>query len=381
LLREPLEAIWLERQIEGREWDRKLGIGPFPTWQDMEYDANVFVSLARARKLEWPPSIAFYPGRSERWLYAPDLDKFSPHNILCFSELPVVRKYLDKYTSLLPSTQELAKHWHLVLHQRYLQRMWERFGRLVYVIDSTTFELLINTTLPKMPASELEVPRQAFYVRFPPGAFHFNVSVDPEPQPVEGAVVAFSSVEAGVKEMIVMVVGKSPHGFVDDNCIFMNFYLTPDITLDEIVEEKVLELVKVGARNVGYDSPKAIIGLLLYLMSEHPRLEPVAPEARRDLSLIKNPGKRRKVEKRQQRISKLGYIYVGGHEAETVRSVEGHGRKLDHQTWVSGHWKHQPYGPRNTLRKVIWIKPHLRGPDMYETLETKAKKVQPARLR
>lgn len=35
-----------------------------------------------------------------------------------------------------------------------------------------------------------------------------------------------------------------------------------------------------------------------------------------------------------------------------------------HHRWiVSGHWRSQPYGPRRTLRKPVWIAPHVKGPD------------------
>lgn len=30
---------------------------------------------------------------------------------------------------------------------------------------------------------------------------------------------------------------------------------------------------------------------------------------------------------------------------------------------VAGHWKHQPYGPGLSLRKVIWVEPYWRGPE------------------
>jgi hypothetical protein len=33
------------------------------------------------------------------------------------------------------------------------------------------------------------------------------------------------------------------------------------------------------------------------------------------------------------------------------------------QTLVCGHWRHQPHGPGNQQRKVIWIEPFWRGPE------------------
>lgn len=31
--------------------------------------------------------------------------------------------------------------------------------------------------------------------------------------------------------------------------------------------------------------------------------------------------------------------------------------------WVRGHWRSQPYGPRRSLRRPVWIDPHVRGPE------------------
>lgn len=51
---------------------------------------------------------------------------------------------------------------------------------------------------------------------------------------------------------------------------------------------------------------------------------------------------------------------------EPVRDfLEGRkpGKKLSVQILVAGHWKSQPHGPKNSLRKVIWREPYWRGPD------------------
>jgi len=39
------------------------------------------------------------------------------------------------------------------------------------------------------------------------------------------------------------------------------------------------------------------------------------------------------------------------------------GKKLSVQVLVAGHWKNQHHGPKNTLRKIIWIEPYWRGPE------------------
>lgn len=34
-----------------------------------------------------------------------------------------------------------------------------------------------------------------------------------------------------------------------------------------------------------------------------------------------------------------------------------------HRFLVAGHWKHQHYGPRNSLKKLIWVAPYVKGPE------------------
>lgn len=49
---------------------------------------------------------------------------------------------------------------------------------------------------------------------------------------------------------------------------------------------------------------------------------------------------------------------------EAVREyLGGERRKLSVQCFVAGHYKMQPHGPRNSLRKLIWREPFWRGPE------------------
>jgi hypothetical protein len=39
------------------------------------------------------------------------------------------------------------------------------------------------------------------------------------------------------------------------------------------------------------------------------------------------------------------------------------GRTYTKRVWVTGHWRNQPYGPGRSLRRPVYIHPHLRGPE------------------
>lgn len=78
-------------------------------------------------------------------------------------------------------------------------------------------------------------------------------------------------------------------------------------------------------------------------------------------SLLVKTGPTVKPKERERNLSKLkslGFLpvqHVGQAFAEAFhQSEQGH---TISPHWRSGHWRHQPYGPQNSLRKLIWIHP------------------------
>ncbi|WP_239057090.1 MULTISPECIES: hypothetical protein [Cutibacterium] len=47
--------------------------------------------------------------------------------------------------------------------------------------------------------------------------------------------------------------------------------------------------------------------------------------------------------------------------AEHIRT-DATGRRLTTRHVVRGHWTHQPYGPKRSLRRLQWVAPFIRGP-------------------
>jgi hypothetical protein len=46
-----------------------------------------------------------------------------------------------------------------------------------------------------------------------------------------------------------------------------------------------------------------------------------------------------------------------------LASAETTGVNYSHQWVVEGHWRWQPCGPGRSERRLIWIAPHIKGPD------------------
>ena len=50
------------------------------------------------------------------------------------------------------------------------------------------------------------------------------------------------------------------------------------------------------------------------------------------------------------------------HAPETNQPSSDPGREYRHRWIVRGHWTHQPHGPRNSLRKLTYRAPYIKGP-------------------
>jgi hypothetical protein len=65
-------------------------------------------------------------------------------------------------------------------------------------------------------------------------------------------------------------------------------------------------------------------------------------------------------------------IYIVGGNVHSSQELDAEltetGRKMAMRHQVRGHWKYQPYGPKNEMRKHIWLQPYWRGPSYAEML-------------
>lgn len=371
------------------------------------------------------------------------LDKFDVHNINCFNALPTVVAIRDAIAdSAASGAKSFVRPWevdevrdqarHEMAHTLYHHVMWRRYGRKVYVLDETTYHLLANTPLPDLPASILCAPAHSFYLVLPrSAAYKFGVwnlhEHREDKQEVEGILVTTDNIDPDSpkpREIAFMSVGISNTKSTQDrNIAFISITLGPDALLSDVrvpadsvygphhaddtdgaVPEGQRHInrsnafatgLRSGSYELGVVTPRVIIGFLLYLMSEHPDIEPIDPAPRRNFKDIKSP-KQREAALRNQATklkdkTRLPILYIGRKLAEEIAEQRrtlahdalqsarsGTSRQLDHPVWVRGHWKQQPYGEGRKLRKMIWIRPYLKGPDAAESLKIRASKIQTA---
>ena len=124
---------------------------------------------------------------------------------------------------------------------------------------------------------------------------------------------------------------------------------------------------------------RIILNAVLYLSSDQAELTTkVSPrrEIEAKANEIASLPKRRKLLQTTGRYTALDYAEVGAYVGPIVikkGEAEGNaaglgGSKPMVRFMVRGHWRRQPHGPESQERKLIWIRPHYKGPDLATTI-------------
>ena len=367
-------------------------------------------------------------------------ERFTERNVFCFQYLPSIIKLKeaaaasinhlrDQLREHLPTARHLEELQDQVrselAHSLYHHAMWRHAGRRVYVLDRTTYQLLADTPLPHLPASILSAPVDSFYLVLPRDAFTFGVwnarTQVIDQQPIEGVMVSIDNIDPDSpheREVAFMAIGQG-ESVTDRNLAYISLTLGPDAILSDVqmpgagrIETEDATMLAIrrydlrgtddregwkdganGGNEIGVTLPRVILSLLLYLASEHPDIEPIPPAPRRTFADVRSPKQRQAAldnqAKKLKGTTRLPILYIGRHVHEEIEAErqrvqaaidEDGGRtyKLDHPVWVRGHWRQQPYGPGRTERRLQWIRPYQKGPDMAASMTVQAAKIQRA---
>jgi hypothetical protein len=359
--------LWVER-VRLRQHLEEMGLPPIPSFKALLREAAFLQdAVATGHAVYPPPQLVNLPNR--RMFYPPTCD---PHALAAFMCLPSVERLTnavwDRYARHGLRGDEAAPHVHLMMHELHAVTLWGHYGRRVYVLEAGFFEALSHTELPDVPTTALRFPLAAFYLAFPAGAFRFRVAMDPNAQPAEGVLVTTTGVAAddgGEREMGLLVTGRSPLGVSDDNIAFEVLRLRPHESVRQLEFPGLASLERMAGTPIVASVSRTILGLLLYLQSEHPALRAVEAVPRRDLTAIKSAAKRRAAEVQDARESHLPLLIVGPPPLEPREVDERPAGDAPHQGrsehWVSGHWRFQAVGVQWRDRRLTWIAPHQRG--------------------
>lgn len=295
--------------------------------------------------------------------------------------LSLLRHASEEHYSPPGSPSEVERdEWFACLARRMLRESWHamkwaHYGKNIYVVDPGTIELLRDTDLPPFPLSELRLPLPAFYLRFEGSSVPYSL----DETEIDGLFVASSRV-AGEPGAVSWDFAAIPRRRTVANQL--QFHL--DAPLDMPLSTALERMAEEDKRNPCEPSPSQLAGIVLgfalYLMSEHPRIipHPIPHQERRGRDA--RPGKKTRESRPTRPLgSRLGFIRVGPQRprsSEPSRNREG--ARVFSNTWVRGHWRFQAHGQGRSLRKLIWIQPHIRhlGGDTEET-PVRAARIQP----
>jgi hypothetical protein len=158
----------------------------------------------------------------------------------------------------------------------------------------------------------------------------------------------------------------------------------PGVSLAEAVAGSSAFKGYTGEENKFYEEGRPffriLINSILYLSSSEPDLlqDVIAPAAiRARLNTPLGGAERKKLKKQLHEVSSLPSTVLGAHYGPIIVDKRAHdhgGAAIDAGTltrrfMVRGHWRHQAHGPHHLLRKLMFIEPFWKGPELGEIIE------------
>lgn len=267
----------------------------------------------------------------------------------------------------------------------YLVEWWEYEGRRSYALDPITAHALMHTHLEEFPVSALRLPVRSFFLRIPQDLgwtvslenrpdVNLSVPLDrhPEPiQPLDGIHVGCDMVNGELKQLQVVIAGRSRQGPEGDHCIWGEIKVEGAETLGQLINQELAPVDAWAATAADLDRRvlRMALGTILYITSSHPELRPIEPPASKTLAKAEksdNPERRARALER----SRYTITYVGGPNAgfrEAARGATGplgYTRKPPKPHVRVGHMRHVWVGPRESPSRhteIRWIQPVMVG--------------------
>lgn len=273
-----------------------------------------------------------------------------------------------------------------MMSEYMMSSMFHRAGHHVFRLWPALCHSLMATEV-RAPRSMLKLPFHAFYLHFPLeiGEQLPVENSDGTCWPADGAFVqeAFEDADSIGKvttgEAISIKIMSRPALDRKDIDANYHYYYIPThddetLTIKDIMQHNKWRTSE-GSPNFGGDGLKLVINALLYINSSSNDVKYGGASEFKTLSdkyALKPAKEKQKIDRRKHALSAASRARQ--HSAgSTLRipsmpsdgvQTPGTSWKLAHRVQVRGHWRHQPYGPDRADRRLLWIKPHWRGPEM-----------------
>lgn len=278
--------------------------------------------------------------------------------------MPIMQEHQRTYG--LNNTNLFARH----IYHCYKMEM---HGRKVYYMSKEVCNLLKNTRLT-IDAEFIESPFEQIFIYTDQN--DIMLSDNTGTLPMKGIYIQLT--KEGDKKFLRFVVTSGIDGI--EKRLDVNYFGTFDIPehgdLEHIADKDIKRFIaenKILNVDIDLDIMKRVfifsVNALLYLGCKNVDFINFTPENLTEAMLRKkNNAKRQKLEKALSKTAQIPFIIINPKKGDQDNNCNtGTGKSLDHQIFVSGHWRGQWSGPVDCKKKeIIRIKSYLKGVGLKE---------------
>lgn len=334
-----------------------------------------------------------------------ECDLLSTHEVVPYSDFieNLPKKMKDIFAAMPASLSDAGA----IINLFYSVTMHVRAGEPTFNLSKDLIGLLLKTDLPKFNLNILKLPFSAIMIslvqkplvvngqeilsiyliqtptrfRIVAGArdtsvIFVNLVVDPQ----LGVTTIDEAVQATVTKTLVDTIRDDHRLKPVLNCMDLFSDDTSNSWIDKLESADALDPERyIAVRKKFFDFYHNVLSLainaVLYITSPDADMISVAANDIKRLNDkmqgLKKGVKRENFEKLLA-AAKNRKIYIVGGNVHSSQELDAEltetGRKMAMRHQVRGHWKYQPYGPKNEMRKHIWLQPYWRGPSYAEML-------------
>lgn len=275
------------------------------------------------------------------------------HQIMKEAKEPLPKQVTDSFTSAV------------------YMRTWQYFGRKTFMIADRLLEYLWYTDVPKdFHFSQLKFPFSSFCLLNDNGLIRNNKIRNPNCDNMSDNYTHIFFISASD-------LAEYHHHVLESKGI--HFIRSHDFTIMPVSADQEHELrydfifmpfnhdtyfkdawTKDKA-NYQFDDMKSVMNLcinaLLYINDPTRSAESEEMRVRSELTDSTKKGK--------NRFTRYDFVYLKPPKNVSL-SRDGTGKPIDKRFIVRGHWRNQAMGPKRKERKLIWIRPYMKGQSMAE---------------
>lgn len=266
---------------------------------------------------------------------------------------------------------------------------FELFGKKTFYVTPNLYEHLAETSIDTdCQLARLPFPNCLFVYDSPLAKDLLYRTNNHTVRTYEGAVSVFASeiTEEGERKLVLFV-------FHADNTqvhygIKRQLLLREGWTLEQALRTDWLKLNPDSVEDnsfaisdetfytSGLNFFRSVVNTILYLGSNDPDLvQQLSPYRQMEerLFLAKSRDKRKEIKGELKRTPRLDYVVVGRNVPRLMPDAMAGGSAREMHVWfiVRGHWRNQPYGAGNSLRRPLWVKPYYKGPEIAELINNR----------